>query len=109
MHINWLANGAKVGTLLWLGTFIVWNVHGSATTFPNIIVCRVRFARVSCPRLRFEKHYPSAVHTYILHVVNVSLNETGGLPVHGALRVHHRPVRDVLRFVQVWLAKVAAW
>ena len=33
----WLANGAKVGTLLWLGTFIVWNVHGSATTFPNII------------------------------------------------------------------------
>ena len=33
----WLANGAKVGTLLWLGTFIVWIVHGSATTFPNLI------------------------------------------------------------------------
>jgi hypothetical protein len=33
----WLANGAKVGTLLWLGTFIVWIVHGSATTFPNHI------------------------------------------------------------------------
>ena len=36
-HIKrWLANGAKVGTLLWLGTFIVWIVHGSATTFPNL-------------------------------------------------------------------------
>ena len=34
----WLAKYvAKVGPLLWLGTFIVWIVHGSATTFPNLI------------------------------------------------------------------------
>ena len=44
----WLANGAKVGTLLWLGTFIVWIVHGSATTFPNLITGTV-------PKLRFPK------------------------------------------------------
>ena len=36
----WLANGAKVGTLLWLGTFIVWIVHGSATTFPTFFETR---------------------------------------------------------------------
>ena len=27
-----LANGAKVGTLLWLGTFLVWIALGSAST-----------------------------------------------------------------------------
>ena len=49
----WLANGAKVGTLLWLGTFIVWIVHGSTTTFPNLI-SNFSFTPRSClfPRVR---------------------------------------------------------
>ena len=36
----WLANGAKIGTVLslwFLGTFLVWCEHGSATTIPNLI------------------------------------------------------------------------
>ena len=45
----WLANGAKVGTLLWLGTFIVWIVHGSATTFRNLIVCHRETRRTEAP------------------------------------------------------------
>ena len=38
----WLANGAKVGTLVVVtivGTFLIWFELGSATTFQNLIGC----------------------------------------------------------------------